>query len=105
MNTERAQTDGNNYTVHQATHVNGESSDGVFDRNRRRLYVTALRVMGNHDDAEDALRDGLMAAFRKLNTFEGHSQFSTWLTRIVVNAALMKRRQRPVRQLLSSQIS
>jgi RNA polymerase sigma-70 factor, ECF subfamily len=65
-------------------------------RYRARLYQTAHRVLGNSDDAEDALQDGLLAAFRSLSGFKGRSQFSTWLTRIVVNAALMRlRRIRP----------
>jgi len=48
--------------------------------------------MGNSEDAEDALQDGLLAAFRNLSRFAGRSRFSTWLTRIVVNAALMRLR-------------
>ena len=53
-------------------------------------------MLGNSDDAEDALQDGLLSAFRNLSGFKGRSQFSTWLTRVVVNAALMRsRRIRP----------
>jgi|SRR5277367_119569 len=48
--------------------------------------------MGSHKDAEDALQDGLLSAFRNLKSFEGRSQFSTWLTRIVINTTLMRRR-------------
>src|SRR5256885_13244971 len=58
----------------------------------RSLFQTALRVLGNTEDAEDALQDGLLSAYRNLKRFEGRSQFSTWLTRIVINAALMRRR-------------
>jgi RNA polymerase sigma-70 factor, ECF subfamily len=73
-----------------------EALDQLFARHRGRLYKTALRVMGNSNDAEDALQDGLLSAFRNLSAFKGHSQFSTWLTRIVLNAALMRlRRTRP----------
>jgi RNA polymerase sigma-70 factor (ECF subfamily) len=50
--------------------------------------------MGNPEDAEDALQDGLLSAFRNLRRFEGRSQFSTWLTRIVINAALMRLRSK-----------
>jgi RNA polymerase sigma-70 factor (ECF subfamily) len=56
----------------------------------------AFPILGNSDDTEDALQDGLLSAFRHLSGFKGRSQFSTWLTRIVVNAALMQiRRRRP----------
>jgi RNA polymerase sigma-70 factor (ECF subfamily) len=66
----------------------------LFARNNRALYQTALRLLGNPEDAEDALQEGMMAAYRNLRHFEGRSQFSTWLTRIVINAALMRRRSR-----------
>lgn len=64
----------------------------LFARYARELYPTALRLLGNREDAEDALQDGLLSAFRNLRRFEGRSQFSTWLTRIVINAALMRLR-------------
>jgi RNA polymerase sigma-70 factor, ECF subfamily len=64
----------------------------LFHRHHRSLFHSALGVMGNPEDAEDALQDGLLSAFRNLKSFQGRSQFSTWLTRIVVNAALMRRR-------------
>jgi RNA polymerase sigma-70 factor, ECF subfamily len=66
-----------------------EALDQLSSCNTRQLYGAAIRVLGSHDDAEDALQDGLLAALRKLKSFEGRSQFSTWLTRIVFNAALM----------------
>jgi RNA polymerase sigma-70 factor, ECF subfamily len=73
-----------------------EELEALFSRYRQRLYNTALHVVGNPQDAEDALQDGLLAAFCHLTSFKGRSQFSTWLTRIVINAALMRlRRRRP----------
>src|SRR6201986_5304226 len=73
----------------------------LFERYPRPLFQTALRVLGNAEDAEDALQDGLLSAYRNLKRFEGRSQFSTWLTRIVINAALMKRRSAKARPALS----
>jgi RNA polymerase sigma-70 factor, ECF subfamily len=69
-----------------------QAVEALFRRYHRPLFQTALRVMGNAEDAEDALQDGLLSAYRNLKRFEGRSQFSTWLTRIVINAALMRRR-------------
>jgi RNA polymerase sigma-70 factor, ECF subfamily len=69
----------------------------LFNRHQRTLFHSALGIMGNHQDAEDALQDGLLTAFRNLKSFEGRSQFSTWLTRVVINAALMRRRGQAVR--------
>jgi RNA polymerase sigma-70 factor, ECF subfamily len=57
------------------------------------LYSAAFRVLDSHEEAEDAVQDGLLAATRNLNTFEGRAQFCTWLTRVVINAALMRRRK------------
>lgn len=72
----------------------GESQalDTLFHRHRRMLFHSALRITGNWEDAEDALQEGLLCAFRSFKKFERRSQFSTWLTRIVINAALMRRR-------------
>jgi len=64
----------------------------LFHRHRQSLFHSALSVIGNPEDAEDALQDGLLSAFRNLKSFEGRSQFSTWLTRVVMNAAFMRRR-------------
>ena len=58
------------------------------------LYHAASRVLRHPQDSEDAVQEGLLAAFRNLDQFEGRARFSTWLHRIVVNAALLKLRQR-----------
>ena len=56
------------------------------------LYRSALRVLGTPQDAEEALQDGLVRVVQHFRQFEGRSRFSTWLTRIVINAALMRLR-------------
>ena len=58
------------------------------------LYRAALRVLGTPQDAEDALQDGLVQVVQHFREFEGRSRFSTWLTRIVINTALMRLRRR-----------
>jgi RNA polymerase sigma-70 factor, ECF subfamily len=96
LKTDRETTQVVDPVVRQAINNNREALDELFARHRGQLYRTARRVLGNSNDAEDALQDGLLAAFRNLSGFKGRSQFSTWLTRIVVNAALMRlRRIRP----------
>jgi RNA polymerase sigma-70 factor (ECF subfamily) len=52
------------------------------------LRVTE-RILRNREDAEDAVQNALLDAFRNLNRFQGRSRFSSWLTRIAINAALM----------------
>ena len=63
-----------------------------------RLLVDSKRLLSNHEDALEAVQDGFLSAFRSLDSFDGRSQFSTWLHRIIVNASLMKlrsKRRRP----------
>ena len=63
-----------------------------------RLLSVARRILRNDEDAKDAVQEGLIAALASLDRFEGGSQLSTWLHRIVVNAALMRiraKRSRP----------
>lgn len=78
-----------------------QAVEALFRRYQRPLFQTALRVLGNTEDAEDALQDGLLSAYRNMRRFEGRSQFSTWLTRIVINAALMRRRSAKARPAVS----
>ena len=53
------------------------------------LYRYAYRLLGNTTDAEDAVQDALLAAYKHLNQFRGDAQLSTWLTTIVINCARM----------------
>jgi RNA polymerase sigma-70 factor, ECF subfamily len=59
-----------------------------------RLLAVARRIVGTEEDARDVVQDAFMNAFRSLDRFEGNAKLSTWLHRIVVNAALMKLRTR-----------
>jgi RNA polymerase sigma-70 factor (ECF subfamily) len=72
---------------------NHQAIEILFRRYQRQLLGTARRILGNTEDAEDALQDGLLSAYRNVARFEGRCKFSTWLTRIVLNAALMRRRR------------
>src|ERR1700720_2338499 len=55
-------------------------------------YVTR-RITRNREDAEDAAQECFLSAFVHLKDFDGRSRFATWLTRIAINAALMKLRK------------
>jgi RNA polymerase sigma-70 factor (ECF subfamily) len=59
------------------------------------FYRCAFRLLGNVADAEDAVQEALLAAYKHINQFRGQSQISTWLTTIVRNSALMQLRRRP----------
>ena len=61
---------------------------------RPRLLALAMRVLGDADEAEDAVQDAMIKVWRHLDRFEGRAAFTTWLHRIAVNAALDRRRRR-----------
>jgi RNA polymerase sigma-70 factor (ECF subfamily) len=68
--------------------------DGLYAHHSRTLYRRVLGIVRNPEDAEDVLQEGLLSAFTNFHRFEGRSGLSTWLTRIVINAALMRLRSR-----------
>jgi len=67
--------------------------DELFKRYAQIMFCTARRVTRNREDAVDAVQECFLNAFIHLRSFDGRSRFSTWLTRIAVNAALMKLRK------------
>src|SRR2546421_3428582 len=70
----------------------------VFRVHAPRVYNVARRMLGNEADAEDVTQDVLLQVIRKLDTFRGDSQITTWLHRVTVNAALAYRQKRANRQ-------
>jgi RNA polymerase sigma-70 factor (ECF subfamily) len=79
--------------VQRALRGDPDALTALFARNSARVYRTAFSLLRNKEDAEDALQEGLLSAYTNLRSFEGRSRFSSWLTRIVINAALMNRRR------------
>src|ERR1700716_2961172 len=67
----------------------------VLSRYLPLLYRTAYRYLGNAADAEDAVQDALLSAYKHLDQFRGQAQISTWLVAIVSNCARMQLRRRP----------
>jgi len=73
----------------------------LFLRYRSMAHGLAFRLLGNEQDAQDAVQDGFLKAFRNIRSFDGRSQFQTWLVKIVHNAALDLGRRRKRRHTLS----
>lgn len=69
----------------------------LIRRHQRRAYVVARAIVLNHEDAEDAVQDAFLHAFRALDRFLPDQAFGAWLHRIVANAALDLTRRRKVR--------
>jgi RNA polymerase sigma-70 factor, ECF subfamily len=63
--------------------------DALYRAHAEKLLRTVHRITRNREDAEDAVQDSLLRAFLHLKSFDGRSTFSTWLTRIGINSALM----------------
>jgi RNA polymerase sigma-70 factor (ECF subfamily) len=68
----------------------------LCERHMKRVSCVTRRIMRNREDAEDAAQECFLNAFIHLKNFDGRSQFATWLTRIAINAALMKLRKNRV---------
>ena len=66
----------------------------LSQRHANRIFQTTYRVTRNRQDAEDALQEAFLNAFTHMKNFEGRSSFSTWLTRIAINSALMTLRKK-----------
>lgn len=71
----------------------------LFQRHKDRLWAVALRTTCDPEDAADALQEAMISAFRRAKDFRGDSAVTTWLHRIVVNAALDRLRRRPTRSV------
>jgi RNA polymerase sigma-70 factor, ECF subfamily len=67
----------------------------------QRVYRRLLSITKNREDAQDALQDAFLHAYRALPAFEGRSSFYSWLTRIAINSALMVLRKRRTRAEVS----
>lgn len=69
------------------------AAEALMRRHNRTLYRTARAILRDDADAEDAVQDAYLQAFRASDGFRGESSVSTWLVRIVANQALMRRRR------------
>lgn len=81
-----------------------EAYTKLYQRHAKRVFHKILRMTGNREDAEDVLQEATIKALIHLKGFEGRSTFSTWLTQIAINAALMIRRKRNSRPEQSIEI-
>ena len=80
---------GDEALVLAAKNGNEQAFEILVDRHRRKIFAVALRVTHIREDAEDITQQSCQKAFVHLQKFEAKSSFSTWLTRIAINEALM----------------
>ena len=68
--------------------------EAVYYKYHRQVYRWCLRVVRNPEDAEDAAQDAFVHLVRKIHTFRGEADFSTWLYRVVMNTVFMRLRRK-----------
>ncbi len=66
----------------------------VYNMYSKAMFSTAKRVMGQYEEAEDALQEAFVDAFQKINSFKNEATFGSWLKTIVINKCLTKLRSR-----------
>jgi RNA polymerase sigma-70 factor, ECF subfamily len=71
--------------------------DELFAVHREKVYAIAMGVLGNTEDALDAVQDTFTLVHRNLGKFHGRSRFSTWLYRVATNSAIQMTRRRKAR--------
>ena len=85
--------------VHACKNGDAAAFEQLVKRYDRRVFRIAQHITHNREDAQDVVQEAFLKVFRKLTQFQENSQFSTWLTRIVVNESLMKLRKRSAREV------
>jgi RNA polymerase sigma-70 factor (ECF subfamily) len=77
----------------------------LWERHSNRAFKIAYRITRNREDAEDVIQDTWTKAYVHLESFDGKARFSTWLTRIAINTALMTLRRKRVRPETSTEFT
>lgn len=68
----------------------------LIDKYKNMTYTLAMKIVKNHEDAEEVAQDSFLKAYQKMDTFQGKSKFSTWLYTIVYRNAITKVRKKRV---------
>jgi RNA polymerase sigma-70 factor (ECF subfamily) len=71
-----------------------DAFEELMNRHSQRVYRTLVGILGNPDDARDAMQDTFLKAFQHLARFEGRAKFSTWLVSIATNTGIQRLRER-----------
>src|SRR5690606_14610932 len=79
-----------------AAQGNEDAFEIIMRRHNRLLFRTARSILGNDSDAEEALQEAYLNAWKAMEGFRADARFSTWLTRIVINEALGRMRRKGV---------
>jgi RNA polymerase sigma-70 factor, ECF subfamily len=91
--TQGAEVDSDAGLVAKVQGGNVEAFEELVTRHSRRVYRTLMGILGNVEEAQDAMQDTFLKAFRHIGNFQGRSKFSTWLVTIASNTGLQRLRE------------
>lgn len=77
----------------------------MVDKHKSYAYALALRVVNNHEDAQEVAQDAFIKAYTNIGAFKGDAKFSTWLYRIVFNTAISRKRKKKLAETNIEQAS
>ena len=97
MTAERTEVPSDLELVRAAAAGDAAAFEQLYQQHYRRVYSLCLRMLGSTTQAEDLTQEVFLQVFRKLGSFRGDSQFTTWLHRLTVNQVLMHFRKRGVK--------
>jgi RNA polymerase sigma-70 factor (ECF subfamily) len=82
-----------------------DAFEPIVERYQRLLFTVALRMLGNHDEANDAAQNAFVKAYEKLDTFDASRRFFSWIYRILLNECLNVRRDRHPHEQLTPELA
>lgn len=94
VHVQHAVEDADTTLIHAAKHGDLDAFEQLLRRHQARVFRIARHITRSCEDAEEIAQETFLRAYQNLDRFEERSRFSTWLTRIAVNTALMKIRKR-----------
>jgi RNA polymerase sigma-70 factor (ECF subfamily) len=91
--------------IRLAREGNAAAFERLYRLHSRRVFTLCLRMLENSAEAEDLTQETFLTVFRRIQTFRGESEFSTWLHRVTVNVVLMHIRKKTVAQTSLDEIT
>jgi len=85
-----------NYYIDKVLNKDVKAYASLVDKHKNMVFTIALKIVRNREDAEEIAQDVFVKAYQSLATFKKESKFSTWLYRIVYNAAISKTRKKNI---------
>jgi RNA polymerase sigma-70 factor, ECF subfamily len=89
-----------NWYIDKVKNGDREAFATLIEKHKSMVYTVAYRIVKNHEDAEELTQDAFLKVFQSIGQFEQRSKFSTWLYKIVYNAAISSIRKKRIESTL-----